>query len=157
MLSRDFTGGIAAICIGGVYLFYTIQIRSSSLADSIGPAGIPRALGIIMIALGMILCLQATIRYLKSEKPVKPAWTGEGKRIRNAAGLLLLGIGYLAVVNTLGYIVSLTLLVTLTALYLGSPLSWRVPVIAGGGALILWTLFVQLLGIAMPSGIFQVT
>jgi hypothetical protein len=152
MLSRDFTGGLAAILIGGVYLHYTSQIRTSSLADSVGPAGIPRALGIIMMILGVILCLQAAVIYFRSGYPIKPAWAGEGKRVLRAGGLLLLGIAYLAVVETLGYILSLTLLVTLTALYLGTPLSWRVPVIAGGGALVLWALFVQLLGIAMPSG-----
>jgi hypothetical protein len=153
MLSRDFTGGLAAIIIGGVYLYYTAQIRTSSLADNIGPAGIPTALGVLMIILGLILCAQALARSLTA-KPIQPEWTGEGKRIWRAAVMLLLGIAYLAVVETLGYIVSMTLLIVLTALYLGTPLSWRVPIIAGGGALTLWALFVQLLGINMPSGIF---
>lgn len=154
MLSRDFVGGLAAILTGSVYLFFTYKLRTSSLADSVGPAGLPKVLGILMILLGLALCVQATFNYLKSGKPNTPEWTGQGKRVLRAAGLLLLGITYLMVVETLGYAVSIALLIMLTALYLGTPWSWRVPVIAGSGALALWAIFVQLLRISMPPGIF---
>lgn len=155
MLTRDFAGGFAATVIGSVYLYFTLQIRSSALADSVGPAGIPKVLGVLMILLGAILCMQATYKYVKSAKPIQPEWTGQQIRILRAAGLLLLGVAYLVIVKTLGYALSIAVLIMITTLYQGTMFSWRVPVIAAGGGLALWLIFDRLLGIAMPSGIFQ--
>jgi putative tricarboxylic transport membrane protein len=145
---------LAAIIIGSLYLYFTLQMRTSSLADTVGPAGVPRVLGILMILLGIVLCVQSFITHLKSPRPFKSEWTGQPERILRAAGLLLLAIGYLVVVNTLGYTLSVAILIMLAALYLGARFSWRVPAIAAGGALSLWLIFAWLLGIAMPAGIF---
>lgn len=153
-ISRDLAGGVAAIVIGSIYLYFTFQIRSSSLADTVGPAGIPKVLGILMIVLGLILCLQAIIIRLKSPLSIPSEWDGQPIRILRAAGVLLLCAGYLAIVNTLGYPVSVSLLILLAALYQGARFSWRLPVIAICGGLLLWLIFARLLGISMPSGIF---
>lgn len=154
MFTRDLAGGLAAIVTGGVYLWFTFQIRSSSLADTVGPAGIPKVLGMLMIVLGFILCLQSSIRYLKLKQASAPEWSGQQTRLLRAGGLLLLGIAYLLIVNTLGYALSVAILIMLTSLYLGARFSWRVPTIAAAGGLTLWLIFAKVLGIAMPAGIF---
>ncbi len=154
MLSKDFTGGVAAIVIGSVYLYFSLQIRSSPLTDTVGPAGLPKILGVLMILLGAILALQATYRYLKTKTPTQSEWTGQQTRILRAAGLLLLGIGYLLIVNTFGYALSISILILFAAMYQGARFNWQVPVIAAGGGLCLWLVFDRLLGISMPAGIF---
>jgi hypothetical protein len=154
MLTRDFVGGVSAIIIGSVYLYHSTHLGSSLLADSIGPAGIPLMLGSLMITLGVVLCLQSIYHQYKSNQDLKPEWQGQRKRIFRASGMLLLGIAYLLVVQSLGYLLSIALLILLVALYQGADASWRVFVIAGGGAITLWAFFVLLLNVSMPSGIF---
>ena len=154
MFSRDFVGGIAAVFIGSLYLLFTLNLRTSSLSDSVGPAGFPKVLGILMVLLGFILCLQSIYHYFRSDKAKKFEWKGQGKVILRAFGLLCLGVGYLLLVKTLGYAISIALLLFLVTMYQGAPVSWRVAAIAGSGAVVLWAVFVLLLGVSMPSGVF---
>ena len=58
MLTRDMVGAIAAILIGAVYLYFAHQLRVSALDDTLGPSGMPRILGWLMIALGAVLMVQ---------------------------------------------------------------------------------------------------
>ena len=153
MLTRDLVGGISAVIIGSIYLYHSTGLGSSALADSVGPAGIPLMLGLMMISLGVILCLRTIYHLLKTGKEVKSEWQGQGIRIIRAAGLLLIGIAYLLVVQSLGYLLSIALLILLVALYQRATVSWRVFVISAGGAILLWAFFVLLLGVSMPSGI----
>ena len=153
MLTRDLVGGVSAVSIGSLYLYLATRLGTSPLADSVGPAGIPLMLGVLMISLGVILCLRAIYHQLKAGQDIKSEWQGQGRRVLRAAGLLLLGIAYLIVVQSLGYLFSIALLILLVALYQGAPAGWRVFVIAAGGAIMLWAFFVLLLGVSMPSGI----
>ena len=119
MLTRDFAGGVAALAIGGVYLAYAHQIRTSALDDSLGPGGMPKAYGWIMIALGAILCAQAALARIKTAASPEE-WKGQGRRVLWAAGLLAFGVAYLLVVEALGYLVSIALLLVGVALYQGA-------------------------------------
>ena len=68
--------------------------------------------------------------------------------------MLLIGVGYLALVGTIGYVPAVALLVVATALYLGQSLSARLVVLAVGLALVYDLMFVRLLGIPLPPGIW---
>ena len=59
MLTRDFVGGVASIAIGAVYLFFAYQLRASALDDSMGPGGLPRVYGWLLVGLGPVLTIQA--------------------------------------------------------------------------------------------------
>jgi putative tricarboxylic transport membrane protein len=161
IFTKDFTGGLAAICFASFYLYRAFQQRVSALADTIGPAGMPKVLGFLMLALGIILCLQALYRTFNTASQTNTAetnaseWQGEGKKILSAFGLLGLAIVYLLIVSFLGYALSIAILLAAVALYLGATLSWKLGVIALGGAGLLWAIFVILLGVPMPSGIFS--
>ena len=61
MLTRDFVGGVASIAIGAVYLFFAYQLRTSALDDSMGPGGLPRVYGWMLVGLGVILTAQAIV------------------------------------------------------------------------------------------------
>ena len=153
MLSKDFVGGLIAILLGSLYLFIAFQQRVSALADTVGPAGMPKVLGILMLSLGVILCVQSVVHSLKTNAPALAEWQGEGKRFVRAFGLLCLAIVYLVLVSILGYALAIAVLLTLVALYLGAQFSWQLAAIAIGGAAILWAIFVLLLDVPMPSGI----
>lgn len=163
---RDLIGGVAAIAVGSLYLFMALQLRASALSDSVGPAGVPKALAYAMIGLGLVLCVQALVAGRASRRALPGNETAEDadgdldaearraglRGIYRAAGMLLLGILYLMVVRYLGYILSIAGLIAAAALYQGALLSWRVFAIALAGALVYWLVFVWLLGIPLPAG-----
>ena len=157
MLTRDFVGGVASIAIGAVYLFFAYQLRASALDDSMGPGGLPRVYGWLLVGLGAVLTIQALFaRRLATagEAPdEKGEWDGQGRKIAFAAGLLAIGIGYIFVVETLGYLISVAVLLLVTALYLGAGNKGRVLAVAVLGAVFLWVMFVIVLGVRMPSGL----
>jgi putative tricarboxylic transport membrane protein len=68
--------------------------------------------------------------------------------------MLLIGMGYLAVVGTIGYLPAIALLVLATARYVGRPWSAELFLVAGSGALLYYLLFVRLLDIPLPPGIW---
>jgi hypothetical protein len=68
--------------------------------------------------------------------------------------MLVIGILYLAVVPSLGYVVSLAGLLAATTYYQGGRLNTRVAVVALSGAVFFWILFVFVLGIPHPPGIW---
>ena len=157
MISRDLVGGIAAIVIGAVYLFFTSQIRSSALDDSFGPGGMPQAYAWIMMALGAIVAGLAIVKTRRTAGgfDMKTEWSGQGTKILRAGGLLAIGIAYLIFVNSVGYASMIALLLAATALYQGAALNWRTLTVAVVGAAFLWGVFVLLLGVSMPSGILS--
>lgn len=155
MLSKDFVGGLVAIALGSLYLVFSFRQRVSALADTIGPAGIPKVLGILMVSLGIILCAQATYRTSRSVVPASSEWKGEARKIFRAFGLLIIGVIYLFMLAFLGYVLSIALLLAAVAFYLGAAFNWRMMLIAAAGAVVLWTIFVILLGVPMPAGLFS--
>lgn len=151
MVTRDFVGGAAAVALGAAYLAYAYQIRASALADTLGPGGMPRAYGWLLVVLGGILCAQAAIAGRRAA-PLADEWRGQRRRILWAAGLLAFGVAYVLVVERLGYLVSIALLLMGVALYQGAAPGWRPLLIAVVGATLLWTLFAVILGVRLPQG-----
>ncbi|TNC63595.1 tripartite tricarboxylate transporter TctB family protein [Rubellimicrobium roseum] len=159
MITRDMVGGAAASLIGALYLFYASQLRPSSLADSVGPQGLPLVYGWLTLALGLVLLAQAFIAVLRASPAERAkqadAWSGQGRRILWAAGLLAFAVGYLLIVETLGYLLSLAVLIPAVAIYLGARFGWRPLAVGVGGAVVLWLMFDKLLGVGMPEGVLR--
>jgi hypothetical protein len=70
-----------------------------------------------------------------------------------ALGLLTLGALYVPVSSILGYPLALFLLLVAVPLYEGMPFSWRVPAVAGAGAMFFYVLFEIVLGVRQPEGL----
>lgn len=159
MLTRDTVGGMASVLIGAAYLLVAYRLRVSALDDSLGPSGMPRILGWLMIGLGVVLVAQAVLARRTALAEARPAkkgeWEGQGRRIAYAGGLLAIGAAYLFVVETLGYLVSIALLIIATATYLGAGFRGRVVAIGVLGAIFLYAVFAAVLGVRMPAGILS--
>jgi putative tricarboxylic transport membrane protein len=160
MITRDLVGGVTTSLIGALYLFHASQLRPSSLADSVGPQGLPLVYGWLMLGLGVLLLAQSLLAARRvspserAEAQVK-AWAGQGRRTLWAAGLLTFAVGYLLIVEALGYLLSLAVLISAVAIYLGARMSWRPLALGLGGAVVLWLMFVKLLGVGMPEGVLR--
>jgi putative tricarboxylic transport membrane protein len=151
ILSRDFVGGIAAVLIGTFYLSLAYDLRSSALDDLVGPGGMPRAYGWVMVLLGVALSGAALVAQWRQQKT--DHWKDQGRRIMWAAGLLGIGIAYLLIVNVLGYLLSMILLIAATMIYHGERFSTKVLATSAFGGVFLWALFVFVLGVHMPPGL----
>jgi len=151
ILSRDLIGGAAAIVIGAVYLSFAYDLRASALDDIVGPGGMPRAYGWVMVVLGVALCVVALVTRWGTDARLE--WRGQGRRILWAAGLLGIGIAYLLVVNSVGYLLSMIALIAATIVYHGERFSAKVLATSVFGGTLLWALFVFVLDVSMPPGI----
>lgn len=159
MFSRDFVGGVASVIVGAIYLYFAYQLRVSALDDTLGPAGMPRIYGWLLVGLGLILTAQAVLSRLirsasaEGKGATEGEWEGQGRRIAWAAGLFAIGALYLFVVERLGYLASVALLILAAASLFGARFGVRLLTIVGVGAVLLWVIFTLLLGVSMPSGL----
>ncbi|MBU4530332.1 MAG: tripartite tricarboxylate transporter TctB family protein [Alphaproteobacteria bacterium] len=142
--------------IGAVYLVFAYQLRTSALDDSVGPGGLPRTYGWLLLTLGLLIAAGALIKQIRSGTALdlKLEWKGQGRRIVWAGGLLAIGICYIAGVSTLGYPLAIALLLAAVALYQGARPGLHIAAIGIGGAAFLWAVFVLVLGVSMPMGLF---
>jgi hypothetical protein len=68
--------------------------------------------------------------------------------------MLLIGVGYLLIVGIVGYVPAVALLLMASARFMGRGWSAELVLIAVGGALVYYLLFVRLLGIPLPPGVW---
>jgi hypothetical protein len=113
-----------------------------------------------VLGLGLILLAQSFVAVLRPPSLGRTAaqrkeWEGQGRRTLWAAGLLAFAVGYLLIVEALGYLLSLAVLIPAVAIYLGARLGWRPVAVGVGGAVVLWLMFDKLLGVDMPEGILR--
>ncbi|KZD07551.1 hypothetical protein AUP45_03950 [Thalassospira xiamenensis] len=159
MITRNVVGGAIATLVGLIYIYFAMQIRVSALSDSFGPRGLPIVYGILISGLGVLLVLQSIFELARKSQEERKSfleeeWKGTGFRMARAAGLLAIAVLFLLVVNYLGYAVSIALVIAAVSIYMGAAPSIRLFLIAVGGATLMWLIFVWLLGVRMPTGIF---
>ena len=161
---RDLVLGCATLALAAGYYLMAARIQQSDIADVIGPQGLPRTYAALLAILSIILivraCTATRTRGVRTASPVRVASPVEATYDvpRNVGwrvfGMLMNGVIYILVVPWLGYILSIAALIAATVYYQGGGLNRRVAAVAVGGALLLWLLFVRLLHIAHPAGIW---
>jgi putative tricarboxylic transport membrane protein len=113
-------------------------------------------LGVLLLILSAVLVLQTILaRRSKAEAVAAenelPSVSSYHKHAR-ALGLLLIGVGYIVLVETVGYIVGIAYLLAAVTLFAGGASRRTVFLFAVLGAVFFWVLFVQILGIHQPQG-----
>jgi putative tricarboxylic transport membrane protein len=155
-MTRDTAIAVGLIGLAGLYWLGADQIRVSRLEGVVGAQAVPKSLAVCLAILSGLLIAQDLWRARRATGAVgleEGEMSGSYAHLR-AAGMLLIGVGYLALVGTIGYIPAVALLVMATALYLGPTLSARLVLLAVGLALFYDLIFVRLLGIPLPPGIW---
>lgn len=157
LLSRDFAAGCILLVFSVIYYLGAAAIPESRLSDSVGPGGMPKAYGIALGALSILLIAQALMarRHAVAAAPDVKAEEAARKDLAatlRAAVMLAIGVAYVILLPLIGYILSIALLIGATALYQERARPrWVVPTaIIGAGAL--WIVFVEVLQIAQPAG-----
>lgn len=152
MSRKDLVAAAILLLIAGTYGWATLQIPSSALDDGVGPRGFPLVLTITLAVVAAALAVRAL-----TTAPVGTRARDDGKeaeaRWPRALGVLAFGALYIPAAMVLGYPLALFLLLVAVPLYEGMRFSWRVPIVAAGGAAAFYVLFVLVLGVRQPEGV----
>lgn len=164
---RDVWIGLLFIIVTVFYWRSANTIPISPLDGVVNAAAMPKALSVAMFAFCTILIVRAlAIEWLfvraaraagaKADPQRAEAGEKDGtlRDHLRAGGMLALGVGYLLILPFLGYVVSMILFVTAVSLFIGSK---SIPYTLGVGtatAAVFYLLFVQLLDIPLPAGIW---
>ena len=144
--SRDMICGAFGLAIALAYYALADALPVSLLSDEIGAGGVPKSL-----AIGLGLCSVLLIGRAALTRGAA-AIRFEGLTHARALGITAIGTAYIAVTPLIGYAPGAALLIIGTALYFGTRLNPRLIVIGVLGGVLLWALFVRMLGIPMPNG-----
>ena len=150
-MKRDLVTAVIGLALAIGYYMVASDIASGQLADDVGPDGLPRIYAWMLGGLSMLLGARALLQ----RAATSPAsGEDEGHAAIRALGLLLIACAYVAAVPFLGYTLTITVVIAVAALYQGGRLSWPLALTSALGAAALWYVFVYLLHIAQPEGIW---
>ncbi len=152
-MARDLICSAFLLAIAGTYYAFASRIGSSALSDEVGADGLPLTYTVLLAALGAALGIKALIAHFlqPSSAPSSTKRRAPTYVLMRAGGTLVIGGLYVALVNLLGYWLSLALLLPAMAAYQGEPLGKRLIAIALIGATAFWLIFVWLLDIPLPG------
>jgi hypothetical protein len=153
-VTRDSVVGLGLLALAGLYWLGADQIKASRLEGIVGAHAVPNGLAVSLAILSVRLIMQGVWRARRAPAAESAADAQGTDGHRRAAGMLLIGMAYLLVVGTIGYLPAIALLLLTTARYVGRPWSAQLLLIALGGAVVYYLIFVRLLDIPLPPGIW---
>jgi putative tricarboxylic transport membrane protein len=155
---REIILGCGTLAIAAGYYLLAIRIPQSDISDVIGAQGLPKTYAALLAVLSIMLIGRAMLARRTAVVSNAPAIAIGSSASRSVGwrtfGMLVNGVLYVALVTSLGYIVSIAGLIASTIYFQGGELNRRSLAVAAGGALLLWLLFVRLLHIPHPAGIW---
>lgn len=154
ILKNNILVGVALLILAVIYWLGADAIPKSILGGGIGADALPKLLGIALGILSLVLVLQSLLasRVSGAGEDAAEAKSFDYRTHLRAFGMLCIGIGYVLLVETVGYIPAIAYLLGAVALFVGGA-SWRrILVFAVIGAIFFWTLFVLVLDIRQPKG-----
>ena len=148
-MRKDLLLSAILLCIAAFYYAVSTDIPSSSLEDEIGPRGLPTVLAALLAMVAIIIGLRAVL------VPAGPAQAKEAEAPwPRALGMLVIGALYIPVADFIGYWGALLILIGTVSVYERMKPTWRTAAVAIGGATFFWLLFVVVLGVRQPEGVF---
>lgn len=166
-IPRDVWIGLAALALGVWYWRAAGDIPISPLDGVVNAAALPRMLAVAMIVFSILLILRALLveaMFLRAarkaagpvapQRPEEDGITFTRQQHVKAAGVVVIGIVYLLILPWLGYLLSATLLVAGTSVYIGARAGLYTLGVAVAVAVSFYLLFVQLLSIPLPAGLW---
>lgn len=156
-MTRDMVFGGGSLAFAVAYYLMADAIPTSALSDAIGPGGLPKAYALVLAGLSVLLLARAIWVSGRARAPAASGgtdWPAQRRAFLRVAGILVIGALYVFAVSWTGYVIALALLIVATAYYQGGALSARLGLVAIVGALFFWLLFVFILRIPQPPGLW---
>ena len=145
--------GVLGILVSASYVAYARQIEDGMLADEVGAAGVPTAVGVAMMLAAAALLLKASRR---SAAPAGDVAKEDTPWAAHKLALYLLAVlaAYVLVLPVAGYWVSVALLIGAVSALVGARDRKVILACSVLGASGLYTLFTLLLKIRLPAGLW---
>jgi putative tricarboxylic transport membrane protein len=166
-IPRDVWIGLVTLVFSVLYWRAADGIPISPLDGVVNAGALPKALAYAMVFFSLLLILRALLTermYLRAARRAagppadRPEEEGaksfSGPQHLKAFGVLVIGVAYLLVLPWLGYFVSATLLITVMSIYIGAKAGAYTLGVAVVVSVVFYLLFVQLLDIPLPPGIW---
>ena len=156
---KDVAAGGILLVLAALYYWQTLQILDSSLADAVGPKGLPLMLGGGLAIVAALIALRGALAFWRAKAAVAPQRSADGSdsdvaSIPRALGLLAIGVGYILIGPIVGYPIAIGLLIGAVVLYEGGKPSLGLLGVAAGAGVGLWIIFVYVLGTEQPQSWF---
>lgn len=136
-------------------------IPKSSLGGAVGADGLPKLLAVALGLLSLGLAAQTLLEIRKRRRTGASSGTvevssqaGNWYAHARAFGIIAIGIVFVAVLPYLGYAVSVALLLMSVVIYAGRKPSLTTLVFGIAGAAFFYVMFVHLLKVPLPPGIW---
>jgi hypothetical protein len=157
-MKRDLACGVLMLALAIAYYSVAAAIPQSTLADAVGPQGLPLNYAIALGILSILLIINTLLGRGGGIQAVvgaaKSAEKSDLYAALRAIGMLAIGVVYVAVLPWLGYIVSIALLLLAIICYMEGRLNrWAIPIAACGGVAF-WIIFVEILQVPQPAGLW---
>ena len=163
---RDVWIGLAMLAGAGLYWLGADGIKISPLDGAVNAAAMPKALAYALAAFSVLLIVRALsieamarraamlvgVKAPSADSPPAKATSTATPHLR-AAGVLAIGVGYLLILYTTGYLIAAALLIMAMATYVGARFGPRLAAVAVALAVGFHVVFVELLGIPLPPGL----
>lgn len=157
-LKRDLIAAIGLLLLALAYGLKAQTIPGSSLiGKGIGAGAVPTGLAVALASFSVILLLRSALalRRLAPAAPVERQPLAERLRPhRRALGMLIIGMVFVSLLEYTGYALAVALLLAATAWYNGQSKLKPLLLFAAGGAIVYDLLFVHVLGVTLPPGIW---
>ena len=153
-MNRDVIAGLGLLGFAGLYFAATLRIQDSSLSDEVGARGMPLLLVGTLAVLAALLAVRGWFAGRAARVARKPEASEGGASFGRVLGFLGVAALYGPVAYLLGYMAGLAFLIMAVAIYEGARSSWRLAAVAFGGAAFFYLVFVKLLGVLQPPGLF---
>jgi putative tricarboxylic transport membrane protein len=157
--ARDRLLSMLTLVFAVTYVSQARAIEDSLLADAVGAGGVPQGVGIAIGVAAVALFAKTWARKTvgggagaQPEGSERSSGAMDEAGPMRTAGLVMLLLGYAAVLPWAGYVLSVITLLLTSGWLAGAPL--RLPLIAtaGLGGPLLWFLFDRLLQVSLPVG-----
>ncbi len=161
-LYKDVLPGLVLLVASFLYFTMASHLPRSLIDTTITSSALPKLLGGGGMALSVLLIASGLAQIRQRRRPGEP-WLGDWQSWlphRRAFGVVAVVSAYALLLPHVGYGVAIALMILAMSIYQNlfyryefSPL--RVGLGAIGGAVLFWLIFVELLGVRMPEGIWR--
>ena len=149
-LGRDAVTGLGVLALAIAYWLVADRLQVSLLADAVGADGVPKVLAVALAMLGALLAFSG---WRAGPEPASAESAQSGAHLR-AAGLLAIGCVYVVLMPILGFALVTSIVIVVVAAYAGLAMSRNLVAIGAIAGGVFWFMFVKLLGISMPTGMW---
>lgn len=149
-MGREMVFGGAMLVLSAAYYGMADRLPVSQLSDAIGPEGLPKIYALALAALSLLLIAGAVAARRRA------AAAAEARApVSRVAGMLLMGAAYIVLAPWIGYPIAIAALIAATTYYQGGAFTREAGLVAVSGGVLFWLLFVVLMGIEQPAGIWR--